>query len=601
MTAIWRTALLPLLTLLATNSVIAAPLTPAARNQLAAGQTLQVIVEYNSTAIHRTALAERLRRRLPFDDALIRAERVRGYRQIKADAATAATAVDAALETDYPNLPLAVWRIRSAAALDRLERLPQIVRVHADPVLRAISVSDLPFIHQPQAIATGITGAGTTVAVIDGGLGNNFLNFDDFGTCSAVATPAATCRLAYNRVYYPNQSGAITHGTNVAAIALGVAPAARLAMFDVFNGTTASGSTILSAMNTLLAIRSQYNIVSLNLSLGAGTNNPAPCPASAFATAIGELAAAGIQTVAAAGNSGSKSGLDEPACIPGVVSVGAVYSQSVGTVGWQASASPGGTCTDITAADTVTCFSQSASYLTVLAPGTFVSAPNASFQMSGTSQATPHVTGVLALMRARYPAESLDQQVQRLRLGATSVTDPGNLQITPRLDALAAVTLGTSLTLSGNGPTSAVANSNATYQLTVANNGPLIATNAQVTFGIPAGGHFVSASAGCTAAGATVTCLASSLAANALAMFSITLHWDASGPVYANTSLTADQLNSTPQQVVAFIGTPPAAFNVGGDAPLPLWAWIAIGFFLLLLALRRGPAMPRSRRSDALA
>jgi subtilisin family serine protease len=584
-------ALFLVVAMLGTASIRAAPLSPAERNQLAAGLPLQVIVEYNSTALHRAALAERVRRRLSFDDALIRAERVRGYAQIKAAVATTAAAVDAVVATDFPDLPMSVWRIGSAAALARLERQPQIVRVHSDPVLRPVSVSDLGFIQQPRAVATGATGAGATIAVIDGGLGTNYLTFDDFGTCTAVATPATTCRLVYNRVYFPNQSGATQHGTNVAAIALGVAPAARLAMFDVFNGTSTSGSTILSAMSTLLSIRAQYNIVALNLSLGAGSSNSAPCPSSVFATAIGDLAAAGIQTVAAAGNSGSKTGIDEPACVPGVVSVGAVYSQSVGTVAWQAPASPGGTCTESTAADQVTCFSQSASYLTVLSPGAFVSAPDASFQLSGTSQATPHVTGTLALLRARYPAESLDQQVRRLRLGATPVTDTGNQLTTPRLDAYAALTLGTALSLSGTGPMNAITSTNSTYQLTLTNNGPLSATHAQLTFAIPAAGHFVAASSGCSATGAVVTCNTTSLAASTSTSFSITVRWDISGPVSASTSLTADQINSSPQQVVAFIGTAPVPADAGGDAPLPPWMWVATGLLLLLRAQRHRRAL----------
>jgi hypothetical protein len=71
--------------------------------------------------------------------------------------------------------------------------------------------------------------------------------------------------------------------------------------------------------------------------------------------------------------------------------------------------------------------------------------------------------------------------------------------------------------------------------------------------------------------------------------------------VNAATSLLADQLNSTPQQVVAFIGTPPATNDGGGDAPLPLWAWLATGCLLVLIGHRHRAAILQPARRDALA
>jgi uncharacterized repeat protein (TIGR01451 family) len=59
--------------------------------------------------------------------------------------------------------------------------------------------------------------------------------------------------------------------------------------------------------------------------------------------------------------------------------------------------------------------------------------------MFGTSQASPHVAGAVAVMRAAYPADSLDQSIARLTSSGVSVTDSRNGFTFPRLNLLAAV------------------------------------------------------------------------------------------------------------------------------------------------------------------
>jgi hypothetical protein len=172
------------------------------------------------------------------DDDAILTMRSQGYAATKSRVMAGVAGSDAARVRDYQHFPLALWRISSIAALNRLEAYPGVQAVHQNSVLRPVSVSDLGFINQPQAAAAGATGAGTTIAVIDGGLGTNYLNFPDFGTCTAVNTPASTCRVVFNEDLYTGTlaSTETTHGTNVSAIALGVALGAHLAMFDVFQG-----------------------------------------------------------------------------------------------------------------------------------------------------------------------------------------------------------------------------------------------------------------------------------------------------------------------------------------------------------------------------
>ena len=562
---------------------IAAPVSANTLARLAAGQSTWVVVEFDGDAIELQAGRERLRRRLQHDDEAIGQQRVAGYRALKGPLEQAIAGPDFTHLMDYSHLPLAAWELRSLAALRRVQSLPGVRAVHDNAALRPASVSDLELISQPAAVATGATGAGTTIAVIDGGLDLNYLSAGDFGPCTDIATPAASCRVVLNRITYPGQSTVAAHGTNVAAIALGTAPGAKLAMFDVFNGSSASVADIISAINYVVSRRSTYNFVAINLSLGDSGSNTNTCPASSFNSAISTARSAGITVVVAAGNSGSKTGVSDPACVPGVISVGAVYDKDYGSRSWNTA--PG--CTDATTgADRVTCFSQSASFLSLLAPGTFVAAPDGTLVKSGTSQATPHVAGAVAILRARYPNESLSSTLQRLQLSGNSVTDAANGRVTPRLNIAAAVQLGTSLVLTGNGASVAVNGANANYVMTASNSGPLIANNVKIVLPIPVGASLQSASSGCALSGGKVTCSASTLAVNASQTFTVTLLWSIDGPVTVSAAVSADQINSAPaaQQRLTFVET---ADGGNGDAPLPLWAWCLLAGALLWLVQRQ--------------
>jgi len=398
---------------------------------VAAGVPTEALVLFDDADVEREARTSRERRKLQFDDADVLAHKAARLHRLKHQAMTAMDASAYSLVQDYSHLPFALVRFSNRRALDQLRARREFRALFANGrkelMLDAVSAS---LVRQPPAQALGLTGTGTTVLVVDSGV--DYAQ-PDFGTCTSPGVPASTCRL----VYASNIAGSggdkdtstAQHGTNVAGIAAGVAPGTKIASINVFG--TASGTTdslILQAINWGIAQQATYNIRAINLSLGDGSSNTAPCAnpsLNPYVTAVNNAGSAGILVVAAAGNEGYTSAIANPACTPKVLSVGAVYSQNWGAVS--------GSCSDpTTAADQVACFSNSASFLTAWAPGAFITAGGR--QLGGTSQAAPFIAGAAAVLRAAYPGDTLDQTVSRITTYGVPVTDARNGVVKPRLD-----------------------------------------------------------------------------------------------------------------------------------------------------------------------
>lgn len=536
----------------------------------------RVIVEFDRSAADHAAAQAQKQRGLPHEDRAIVDLRARYYADAKRPAQAALQGRGAAPERDLPHLPLSVWQVSGPEAIARLRALPSVRAVYPDRLLHAgAAPSDLALIEQPAAQAAGATGAGAMTVVIDTGID---LTNPAFGTCSAGAGSAG-CRVLYNQTYHPGSGTDPTHGTNVSGIAAEVAPASTLAMHNVFSGANAASSDILTAIDWAIANQSAYRIAAVNMSLGDGMSyTAASCPPD-FGAAASSATAAGITLVAASGNNAYRGGISFPACTSGIVSVGMVYDTALsGVAQWGAPV----VCTDTNpAVDQVACATNIGPALTLLAPGVNVVA--AGIGESGTSQATPHVSGSITGLRARYPNESLAQTLLRL----TSSGTPDSLAgySAPRIDLFRALSLGAALSLSGSGPSVATAGATATYTLTVTNNGPLAATSVVIKDSLPALAAFVSATGGCSATGAIVTCPAGSLAAGASASFTISVRWTGSGPVYDLASVSADQADPAPAGSSLAFGSAP---EPSADVPvLPAWASAALAIALLRASRRR--------------
>jgi len=425
---------------------------------------------------------------------------------LKADLMTTVGGADLQVLTRYSVLPVMHLRLVSPAALARLVSHPRVRSIDEIQVVTTNLSQSLSLIRQPQAAAAGRIGAGTTVAVLDTGVDYGLAAF---GSCAA---PGGSCKVAVALDFAPNDNlrdDSSRHGTNVAATVLGVAPGARIAALDVFEGGSAYSNVLLSAMNWVVAQKAAYNIAAVNMSLGGGRHYSALAPTDSFGVAVQAAVNAGVVVAVASGNETYTNSLAWPAAYSNIVSVGAVYDSNVGSVNWRACPDP------VTAADRVTCFSNSAGFLTMLAPGALVTA--AGITMGGTSQAAPHVAGAAAVLRAAFPSETAAALTTRLRNGP-SVTDHRNNIAKPRLDLVQALGLGLTYTLSvakSGAGTGTVASSPAGISCGSDCSEPYASgTNVTLTATAASGSVFAGWSGAC--AGTSATCTVAMSAARAV-------------------------------------------------------------------------------------
>jgi subtilisin family serine protease len=305
-------------------------------------------------------------------------------------------------------------------------------------------------IRSDQANAVGFTGAGQTIAVLDTGIDytNTQLGAGGFPNSKVIG--------GIDTADEDNDPmDCDGHGTEVSGIIAGqsgVAPDARIVALKVFasndstNATckdTAFVSDIIQGINYAIAHKVEFHIGAINMSLGAEPDNDelGYCDLSepAEAVALDSAAAADMPVIVSSGNGLFQHALAAPACISSAVSVGAVYSINSSGVFWT-------DCSDHPVTpDLVTCFSNSNTNLSLLAPGAFWRTVGKGNQIvvnfGGTSASAPAVAGAFALLRQARPDLTGFGILGVLRSTGRQVGDPRNGIITPRVDTLAAVQL----------------------------------------------------------------------------------------------------------------------------------------------------------------
>lgn len=279
------------------------------------------------------------------------------------------------------------------------------------PVFSPQLKESLPLIQADRVHQLGITGEGIGVAIVD----------------IFTPNPKDPCRSA--------------HGLWIEGIIKAVAPGANLERFNIRTVPSnqprtcylMSNSDINRALRQILAKHKQLGIRVVNLSWGGGKYaNPCQMRRSETSDLLQKIVDQGMTVIAAAGNEGFRNALIWPACLPAAISVGASFDYD--------SQRPERTsvCEQEPVVDRITCYSNTASFLDVVAPG---SRASVSSQLSGlgTSASTAFTSGVAALLLQAAGTLSPSDVRRTLSETGKSIVDPRNGLTFPRIDALNAV------------------------------------------------------------------------------------------------------------------------------------------------------------------
>lgn len=265
------------------------------------------------------------------------------------------------------------------------------------------------------------TGSGWSVAVLDTGVDRShpflggrveseacYSDLNGTGSGTVSLCPNGSGTQIGTGAAVPCTVTGCEHGTHVAGIAAGdggnfdgVARQAGIIAIQVFSRADDSAicspdptpclvaypEDIISGLERVYALRNSHRIAAVNLSLG-GERLKNDCSTEPEKPMIDQLRAAGIAAVAASGNGGFED-IDAPACVPNAIAVGSTKDT----------------------ADVRSGFSNNGPALDLYAPGETItsSVPGGGYaDKEGTSMATAHVSGALAVLKQLKPAASVD-------------------------------------------------------------------------------------------------------------------------------------------------------------------------------------------------
>jgi len=338
----------------------------------------------------------------------------------------------------------------TADDIQLLQANPLVADIVEDIAVPPTLMDSIPLVGgSPTTGFSGYKGAGWAVAILDSGVQKTHPFMDSkviseacYSSTTSQSTSvcpggASSSTASGSGVNCTGASGC-DHGTHVAGIVAGrsstMSGVARDAsiiavqVFSKFSSTTDCGSNApcvltwnsdqIKGLERVYALRSTHNIAAVNMSLGGG-NYTSNCDSDSRKPIIDQLKAAGIATVIASGNNGYTNAVGAPSCISTAVTVGST-----------------------TKSDVVASYSNSATLVDLLAPGSSIysSIPTNSYaSFNGTSMATPHVAGAFAVLKSVKPTATVDQIESALKSTGTSVLDTRNNISKPRIQVAAAV------------------------------------------------------------------------------------------------------------------------------------------------------------------
>lgn len=305
----------------------------------------------------------------------------------------AVEASDAAIEEQYDHLSAAAIAA-DTATIDKLKNDPDIKYVEPDSKIKIAESNDvqqeetvdleqwnLAAIGAPAAWHDGLTGKGVKIAIMDSGIAAH----EDLQVAGGIST------VDYTESFEDDEG----HGTHVAGIigakhdeqgTDGIAPDADLFAVKVLDDT---GEGYLSDLLEGIdwAISNDMDII--NLSMGTADES------DALEEAMQKAYQAGILLVAASGNEGAGYPVDYPAAYDSVIAVSATDSEN-----------------------NIAAFASVGEKVEFSAPGANIKStlPGSDYGiMSGTSQATSHVSALLAILKQQFPADTNEQLRVRLQ------------------------------------------------------------------------------------------------------------------------------------------------------------------------------------------
>jgi subtilisin family serine protease len=350
------------------------------------------------------------------------------------------------------------------SGLERLRARADVLRIDPELEGHADLAQSVPLIKADQVQALGFNGTGMTVGIVDTGVDTAHPDLADSvdGQVCFCQNAGGCCPNGLSTQTGPGSAlDDNGHGTHVSGIVTGngtiaprgVAPGAKIVMAKVLpsTGSTCCLSDVLAGLDYMLVNRPDVD--SVNISIGssqlyAGNCDNADSTTQGFAAVIGGLRARGALTFISAGNSASPGAMSAPACVSGAMSTGSTYDANIGGVGF-------GNCTDATtAADQISCFSNSDAVTDIFAPGGAITSTRlggGAITFFGTSMASPHGAACAADILQARPGLNAAAQEAALKATGKPITDARNNITIPRIDCLAALQIRNCVDADGDG------------------------------------------------------------------------------------------------------------------------------------------------------